>query len=210
MVAIAAVAGTTYGCGMTGLPVSGRVWDASSGQPVRGAIVVVRWNGIAGTIATSQSVCVHVETAVSDDEGRYRTPWWWQKPNWYANGAPFADAYLAGYESVHAHTPEAEAHPHDVYMKRFVGTAAERFEFISGRVFSGMSCLSGTPSERNLYFMKRAALTEAKALKVSGEQQALRGLRESAADSWLALPNDAPYDPDFMRLLPDSIREELR
>jgi hypothetical protein len=206
-VAIGFVSIAMHGCGVTGLPVSGQVLDVSTGKPLPGAIVVVRWLGTAVGPGHSSSVCVHVETAVTDDQGRYATPWWWQKPPVLASSGPVSDAYLAAYEPTREGRPQG-ASEKDVYMKRFVGTAGERSEFIDGRVFSGMSCLSGTASERNLFLLKRAAYLEAKALGM--KESSLHEFRQSAAWSWLARPSDSRALTDDFAALPPEIQKELK
>jgi hypothetical protein len=153
---------------------------------------------------------VHVETAVTDDQGRYATPWWWQKPPLLANSGPVSDAYLAAYEPTREGRPQG-ASEKDVYMKRFVGTAGERFEFISGRVFSGLNCHSGTPSERNLVALLIPAYIEARGVASPDEWRAVHGgLRESIADSWLARSNDVPYMENKFEYLPGDIKAVLQ
>ncbi len=58
-------------------PVTGRVLDHDTGQPVAGAIVVVRWIGTATKAFVDQhTACYHVETAKTDAEGIYETTSW--------------------------------------------------------------------------------------------------------------------------------------
>lgn len=63
------------GCGMAGLPFTGQVTDAETGEPIEGAIVVAKWTGNTGVVG-SRSVCYHVETAISNKEGKFRIPGW--------------------------------------------------------------------------------------------------------------------------------------
>lgn len=52
----------------------GRVRDARTGEPIGEAYVIARWMGTLS--ATGQTACVHAESGVSDDEGRYRIVDW--------------------------------------------------------------------------------------------------------------------------------------
>ncbi len=200
-------------CSFIGGPVSGQVIDAETGQPIAGAIVVARWKGSVSALVDSQSVCFHVETAVSDPEGKYHVPLWWQQPRlWLMIGSGrVVEGYRAGYEGIYPHSKQATEHPDDIYMKRFVGTDSERLQFINERIFSGMSCINASASRRNLFFLESAAIQEAKRLASSDEQQKmLEGMRRVAADDWLAgAPN---YDQTFRRPLenlPQSILRSL-
>jgi len=195
-----------------GGPVNGRVIDVETNLPIKGAFVVARWQKSSFAPGHSTSYCYHVETAVTGEDGRYHVSRWWQFPPVAgSDGFEGVDAYSPGYESVHSHTPEAESHPDDVYMKRFRGTDAERFEFITGRVFSGMSCtFARGGSQRNFFPLSKAALNEAKTLvRTEQQRKTLRGMRLSAAEDWLAAPLDSPVEPDPLSKLPAEIRREL-
>ncbi len=63
------------GCGKAGLPFSGQVIDAETGKPIEGVFVLAFWKGEVG-LFDAQSICYHVETAVSDDEGQFHIPGW--------------------------------------------------------------------------------------------------------------------------------------
>ena len=195
-------------------PVVGRVIDVSTGNPIAGAIVVARWQSSTIGVAHSTSYCVHVETAVSDQDGRYQTARWWHfPPIAHFDGRMGLDAYRPGYESVAVHTREAEQRPEDVYMKPFSRGASERLEFISYRVFSGMSCASAGTSMRNLFPLFRDALKEARPLASTPAQKTdvEQRMRWIAADAWLALPSDAPdHGNDPLVLLPSNVQRELQ
>ena len=58
-------------------PVTGRLTDKASGQPIADALVVVKWDmAVGGGLAEKRYVCYHVETAKTDADGRYRVPKW--------------------------------------------------------------------------------------------------------------------------------------
>jgi len=111
---------------------------------------------------------------------------------------------------VHAHSKEAEATPEDVYMRKFLGSDTERFEYISGRVFSGMSCLGANSSQRNLFALRKAALAEARSLvRTEQQERVVDGLRLIAAEEWLSAPTDSPAEANPLQKLPAEIRREL-
>ena len=210
--AITALLATLCGCSFTGGPVSGRVLDVETRKPVAGAIVVVRWEGSISSLVDSQSTCFHVETVTSDSEGIYQIPRWWQSPKLRLmfGGAAVAEAYKPGFESAHANENESNASPANVYLKSFAGTNAERFAYISERVFSGMNCLDAGDSQRNLFALFGAAFQEAKRLAVADQQRkTLEGLRRVAADAWLAVPADRRAVQDPVANLPPNVRRDL-
>lgn len=199
--------------GVGGGPVSGRVIDVDTNLPITGAIVVAQWQKSSLSIADSTSYCIHVETAASAEDGHYRIARWWQFPPILGfDGLTWVDAYYPGYESVHSHTAEAERHPEYLYIKRFVGSDDERFEYIARRVFSGMGCTSAGLSRRNLYPLLRAAIAEAKGLNApSYAGSGIEALRRIAADDWLAGANvPRPADRNPVDELPPAVRKELQ
>ena len=209
--AIAILTLVARSCSLTGGPVSGRVIDVDSGQPIANAHVVVRWIADPPGLY-SHPVCFHVETALSTTDGKYGVPLWLNLRPWgFFPNAPIADAYRQGYESVHAHSKEAEGTPDDVYMKKFLGSDIERFEYISGRVFSGIDCLGAGTSRRNLFSLFAPAIREARQLAHSQEQQrnVEYRMRQIAATAWLAEPTDSRAEPNALAKLPTEIRKEL-
>jgi hypothetical protein len=200
------------GCSFAGGPVSGRVRDLETLQPIAGAIVVVLWEGPAMGLVHSSSVCFHVETAVSDKDGKFHMPLWLQAPPvWSVFGtSTMRDAYLPGYESVSTYKTQSES-PEDVFMKKFTGGEAARFEYISQQVFGAMTCGHAGTSARNLYPVLKAAFREAKALANSAQQNSeVDGMRRIAADTWLAKAAYGPYDPEPIMKVPEEIRRDLQ
>jgi hypothetical protein len=65
----------------------GLVIEEETGQPIPGAIVVVRWNATESNLLTdSHEVCLHVETATTDALGKYHVNGWageWSPANWF-------------------------------------------------------------------------------------------------------------------------------
>jgi len=197
-----------------GGPVYGRVIDVDTNLPITDAIVVARWQKSSLSLADSTSYCIHVETAVSGEDGRYWIARWWQLPPILGvDGLMGMDAYYPGYESVHAHTVEAERHPEYIYMKKFVGSNDERFQYIGYRVFGGMNCDQAGSSRRNLFTLFKSAIREATPLaKTEVQRRELDlGLRQSAARAWLARPSDAvALTGKPIEHLPKHVREELQ
>jgi len=196
-------------------PIDGRVIDIDTNQPLADAIVIALWQKSSFGIGHSTSYCIHAETAVSGADGGYHVARWWQFPpilGW--DGLIGMDAYRPGYESVHSHTPEAKRHPEYVYMRKYVGTDAERFDYIAYRVFGGMNCTEARASRRNLFLLFKTAYREAAPLAVTEKQRDLLegGLRVIAAWSWLAPPPEAVGGggDDPIELLPKDIRSELQ
>jgi hypothetical protein len=201
----------TRGCSFAGGPVSGRVRDVDTLQPIEGAIVVVQWSGVAHGLAHSSYICFHVETAVSDKDGKFHMPLWLQAPpRWSIFGtSTMRDAYLPGYESVSTYKTYTES-PEDVFMKKFTRGQAARFEYISHRVFGAMDCVNAEASLRNLYPLLKIAFREAKSLANSPNERAeLNGMREMAATIWLAEPSDSPVEPEPLAKVPTQIRRDL-
>ena len=200
------------GCSFAGGPVSGRVLDLHTGQPLAGAIVVVRWNGAAMGLVHSSRVCFHVETAISDVDGRYRVSSWLQPPKpWAVWGASTtADAYRLGYESVRTQKTLTEA-PDDVFMERSTGPSAEHFQYLNWQVSSSTGCDNAGASRRNLFALQKAAILEAKSLvRSEKDQENLEGMRRVAATDWLAAtPSYSQTYDRPLENLPVNVRREL-
>lgn len=52
-------------------PLEGSVFDAASGKPLQGAVVIAVWKGNVGVVDSAHH-CAHVETAVTGADGRFR------------------------------------------------------------------------------------------------------------------------------------------
>lgn len=190
-----------------GGPVSGRVIDVQSQRPLGGAHVVVRWFG--STVGHPQSVCVHVETALTEADGYYRVPFWIQSPRFFISPArAHSDAYFE--EHVHATQVNFDVHPEDVYLTRFHGPREERAKYIANSIFSGFDCNSGTTSERNLWPVLIRAYAEARVNANAEQWRELQpALREVAADAWLARPGHGPNGGSWFSRLPPDIAKDL-
>ena len=212
--------------------------DYKTGEPIPGAIVVARWLATIVGSGQGTCVQVETAVSDGKGKYRIAS-WQRTPPALILGAGLELDVYRPGYESVHApvvyaglepnkwivyrrdppneilHTfpdeasAKAATHPEDVYLKVFTGSASARFEYLRGRVVSGMSCHGAGTSERNRYPLVRAAFQEAKPLAVTKEQQKSLGLlRDIALSTWLALPNfdtPTPKNPVY----PEQVLKDL-
>jgi hypothetical protein len=71
------LAHSAIGHALSGGPVDGQVIDYDTGNPVNGVFVAAKW---MADLLSGRTVCVHVETSVSDELGRYHMSRWTQQP----------------------------------------------------------------------------------------------------------------------------------
>jgi len=225
----------SVGRALTGGPIEGQVLDYYTGAPISGAFVAARWEG---ELLSGRTVCVHVETAVSDASGRYHIGQWTQLPTApVEEPAPVLDVYKAEYEGTpspldyvghdgkwvvfHRERPtiilqtfadresaRLATHPTNVYVKPFIGTRSERLEYVAAAAFSAVTCRSGGASRRNLYPLQKAAFSEARSLATAGDDALLSSMRATAESNWLGLPPDAPYPEK--RVLPEQFIRDFQ
>ncbi len=55
-------------------PKKGVVLDWETKEPIAGAIVVAQWQGYRSAIVQTYSVCYHVESVTTDEQGHFRLP----------------------------------------------------------------------------------------------------------------------------------------
>lgn len=146
-------------CGLSGETISVQVVDISTGKPVPNAVVVVRWKGHVSAIVDSQTVCVHVLSAITDEQGNSRFQSW-RKPS---KIGPVFDlhsvvtVHKAGYQW---------PNPYGVVRDQlvpFTGTREERLRYLR-RVYSGTGCHSAGESEENLSLLLKTLYNEAKGI----------------------------------------------
>lgn len=150
-------------------PQTGRVLDVETQQPIEGAIVVLRWQGV-GTKAfvDTQTVCYHVESAVTDTEGRYVTDVW-REASMYRDLSMkqvLQTAYKSGYR--HVRTDIATG---DQYLRRDMRNAEDRLEYLMS--MANDSCFSEEFKE--FIPLNDAIYREAKEIAVTDEQQQVAG-----------------------------------
>lgn len=147
-------------------PIEGVVREEGTNKPIPGAIVVVRWQGHLGYSGT---ICYHVETATTDDQGRYRIAAW-NKPSPYGNIAQqhaIVKAYKPGYQLakrypvnnplLHPSTEEREA----------------RLKYIENIKQSTVRCADSMANGKSLIPLYRVLYEEAKPLAQTGDEQSI-------------------------------------
>jgi hypothetical protein len=133
-------------CAYPGGPIAGSVLEEGTNKRIAGAIVVARWQGDAFSLVHTQTVCLHVELATTDRQGRFRIPGWRKdtEPKGVRNLTSILTVYKAGYEVV---GPASE--PGIFYLTPFAGTKADRLERLE-RVEYITRCSNAAESEKNL------------------------------------------------------------
>jgi hypothetical protein len=165
-VSIAALSLSSTACAYSGGPIEGKVLEEATDKPIAGAIVVVRCEGTAFSFVESPTVCIHVESATTDKDGRYRIPAWRAsaKP-WSVHGIePIVTAYKAGYQW--PKRPPKSLGDEVQYLTPFRGTRGRRLEFLE-RVLDATRCGSQNDSEKNLHALFFGMYEEAKGIAVS-------------------------------------------
>src|SRR6266566_6673967 len=157
-------------CALSSEPIEGKVLEEGTNRPITGAMVVVRWVGrttstLSGLYVESRDMCYHVETALTDTEGSYRTSAWKQEQqkNYSLKFDHFSvDAYKPSYG-----IPTAPSQKREVFLlKPFTGTREERLRAVWS---SGVQCGSAGESRKNLIPLYRALHEEAMSLAQSQE-----------------------------------------
>lgn len=155
-------------CAYSGGPVEGHVREEGSDRPIPGAIVIVRWQGSAFSFVESPTVCIHVELATTDEQGRFRTSAWRAEvePAGVRHLTASVVAHKTGYEwsNVLAKTEEIQ------YLKPSTQSRAERLDYLS-RVSSATRCGEAGASGRNLLMLKKALHEEAKQIAVTAQDR---------------------------------------
>lgn len=158
-VLLAAAVVLLAGCGkpaLGGRALEGVVLDATTLQPVPGAMVLIKWRGTLPTIHSNSVPCYHVELATTDENGRYHTNAWfiWTKDHapWVAHinqtGPIEPIVYKAGYVMQKRSQDDWTR----VLIEPFKGTALERLGYLSGTFYQyESSCDADTKSQIPLY-----------------------------------------------------------
>lgn len=149
-------------------PVQGQVLEEGTNKPIAGAIVVGLWYGTSapGFFVDSRTVCYHVETATTDEAGRFTlTPT--EKEYKYRDGHHYTSitAYKPGYQS-----PRVQRTKEVTYLQPFTGGREERFKYLFYLDKTTASCRSPEAGEKNLATFYRALYEEMKTLAKSREE----------------------------------------
>jgi hypothetical protein len=165
---------------VSGGPLDGQVLEEGTNQPLPGAIVVVRWQGNVGGPVESSTTCYHVETATTDNQGRFHIHAWKTTeaalglhPSWFDRlffGPTIRDreilksAYHPGYTF-----GTVPSEKDTVWLKPFTGGRGERFKYLD-RVISNTSC-GDKDTYKNLYRITYAVYEEAKAIAQTEDEK---------------------------------------
>lgn len=151
----------SMGCAYSGGPIEGKVLEEGTDRPIADAIVVVRWQGTAFSFVESPTVCIHVETATTDKNGRYRIPFWRAsaKPSGVHRIEPIVTAYKAEYQWPKRLPKDLGSG--DQYLRPSTGTRDERLRYLR-RLSSATSCGAQNGSEKNSLPLLKAIYEEAK------------------------------------------------
>ncbi len=154
-------------CAVSGSGIEGQVVEQGTNNPISGAIVIARWHGTASLLVDSQTVCVHVESTVTDDQGRFHFSRWYQAPRRLVSGVqPTVTAYKPGYE--------ARLFEEKIYhLKPFTGGRRERLRYIEQVKQSTVSCADPKANGKNLIPLYRALYEEAKPLAQTSDEQSI-------------------------------------
>jgi hypothetical protein len=143
-----------------GSPVSGRVVEAGTGRPIEGAIATVYWEGVVPI--KGSHTCVHVETAVTDTDGRYRThEWSFDHPKIYVDHQPRYSVYKQGMQFSYVRLASLE-------MKPWPGSREDRLKEL--RRLSRTAHCEGQPS-LGIADLKQAIPAEVQALARTKAEQ---------------------------------------
>lgn len=156
-------------CASAGRSISGQVLEAGTDKPVSGAVVIVHWEGTVPTLADSPRSCVHVDTTISDAQGRYTFSSWRKRPKagLVLGLLPLVEAYKAGYELVSSEGTKI------VRLGAVTSSAHERLEYLQRDYFAIRPCGADALNGRNLVPLYRAYHEEAKALARSAQERSL-------------------------------------
>ena len=181
MVAVALFAAMAAGCVsavpepakvLSGDGLTGRVVDASTGQPLPGAMVWIRWSTFSPGHSHAET-CQHMDLAFTDADGWYRTPPWRVENPPFAYGSlfRFSEVYLRGYgrRSYERNVPGTP----DLRMPVWTGTDNERLDLLTALRMRS-SCIGGAdPAAEPLAAqIQKALLSEFVQIPGSREQKA--------------------------------------
>jgi hypothetical protein len=165
--------------GLSGGPVGGAVLEEGTNTPIPGATVVVHWLHHQGDSGT---VCYHVETATTDENGKFHVPQWFDPSDNRTIRSPntTVTVYKQGYGRRAVTWVKTTK---DVVVPSFTGTRAERLKELLG-IASVIGCY-GYHNEKVLVPVYKALHDEAKGIaSTEKDRNALIEVRRRAVHAW--------------------------
>lgn len=161
--------------------VEGYVVEEGTNKPITGVIVVGHWLGTVSIVpADSRTVCRHVESATTDEQGHYRLP------NWEGKEPNLTYSYKRGYERSEQYFRTKAYLEHKDILRPFEGGKEKRLDYLE-KVSRASACPDAGHSKRNLYPFYRGIFAEAKALVETDEdKRTLQWIRRLAAYAAIA------------------------
>jgi hypothetical protein len=137
----------------------GKVLHADTKEPISGAVVVARWRGHRAGLIDGRSICYHVETAVSDQDGNFVVPGWEdQGATKHASRISDKELQLLAYKQGYDYVVEPIRRRDVIFMTKFVGIPEEKVRLL----YPGHLCGVEDGSFKNLLRYYLAMLEEAK------------------------------------------------
>ncbi len=203
----------------SGDPSDGQVLEYGTRKPIAGAIVVALWKGAYHTPWQSSTVCAHVESATTDEAGRYHIQGWHEMPRAFnfTTGGRTSEfiPYKAGYEEYMGfanYDVKSQDFKQNVrFMVPFKGTSGGRMESLT-RTIRSVDCFDANQSLKNLYGMYKSIYEEAKPLATNQkDQETLHWMRRMAAEAWVSqLHAKDANGAEVEALINDYLREHLK
>jgi hypothetical protein len=147
----------------------GRVLEAETETPIAGAIVVVRWQD--RTLRRSPAGCLHVESAVTDENGQYRSAGW-QLPS--AMSARRVEPIVTVYKPGYVQIGRPRGRGTTQYLRPWAREREARLDYLSylNRL---TECPASDGSWKSLLTLKQALHQEAIAIAESDAEKVLAG-----------------------------------
>lgn len=146
--------------------VEGTVHADDTGAVVPNAIVVVRWQSMAG--AGGRNSCLHVDFAVADDRGFYRIPTWHPSVGQRHDIEVVTFVHKPGYRMSRLSARRGGS----VRLQRATDDREARLGYL-WHINRVTDCHAEEESQRTLLPLKRVLYEEARDLAVTTEEQAM-------------------------------------
>lgn len=155
-------------CSLSSGSISGKVLEEGTNEPIPGAIVVVRWIGrtTSGSIfVEARDVCYHVETATTDEKGKYQTKSWSQEQH-KDYTLKFDHMLVDAYKRDYGLSQVKPRNDEDVYLAPFKGASEERLKYLK-RLDEGNACPDAGDSRKNRLVHQEAIYNEARTIAIT-------------------------------------------